>query len=701
MRSKPFAVLALAALAAALGWSACSSSSSSSKDAKALRRAQQRVAVLGFDGMDPTLARRMMDEGKLPNLKRLSEMGTFAKLETTQPSESPVAWASFATGVNPGKHNIYDFLVRDFDTYMPDLGGVKKEPPKFLWGWLPTQRPRIISTRGGTSFWVHAGRDGIRSTVLTVPMTFPPEEIPHGAMLGGLPLPDIRGTLGTFSYWATDLSSFEEGNVEFGGFLKRLLFENGVARTFLKGPENPILKQEERELKEKRKKEGSLSDKEEARLEELATGKDIDLPLEVKWSEGSGQVDLEIQGNRFSLKAGEWSGWIPLTFKANFLVKLHGMTQFYVVRADRELQLYANPVNFDPRNPPVPISKPDDYAAELAKEIGIYRTLGWAEPTDKALQEGRLDEAAFLYDSERAYEDREKIIFKKLAEDDWDLFVGVIETTDRISHMMWRLIDTAHPMYDAALAARYGDSIEKIYRRADDTVGRFMQQMPKDAVLMVVSDHGFHSFRRSVNLNTWLTENGYMVFQGQGNERKLTLADLFGRGRFWEGVDWGRTRAYAVGLGQIYFNLRGRESQGIVSPGAEYKALQDEMAAKLVQITDPEGGGLVLKEVYRRDDVYKGEYLQYAPDLQVGFNDGYRIGWQDTMGGVSRAVVENNNRKWSGDHCATAAEISGGVLFVNRKITVEKPHIMDVSPSVLKLLGVPLPGDVDGKPILQ
>jgi predicted AlkP superfamily phosphohydrolase/phosphomutase len=698
MRWKWLAVLSAGALAAALG-AACSSSASG--DAKALRRTRQRVAVLGFDGMDPTLVRKFMDEGKLPNLKRLSETGTFAKLETTQPSESPVAWASFATGVNPGKHNIYDFLVRDFDTYMPDLGGVKKEPPKFLWGWLPTQRPKITSTRGGTSFWVHAGRDGVKSTILTVPMTFPPEEIPHGAMLGGLPVPDIRGTLGTFSYWATDLSSFEEGNVEFGGFLKRLLFEDGVARSYLKGPENPILRQEERQLKEKKKKDGTLSDKEEARLEELATGKDIDLPLSVKWTEGAGQAEIEVQGQRFTLKAGEWSGWIPLTFKAGFLVKLRGMTQFHVVRADRELQLYANPVNFDPRDPPVPISKPDDFAADLAKEIGIYRTLGWAEPTDKALQEGRLDEAAFLYDSERAYEDREKIIFKKLEEPDWDLFVGVIETTDRISHMMWRLIDPTHPMYDAALAAKYGDSIEKIYRRADDTVGKMMAKLPKDAVFMVVSDHGFHSFRRSVNLNTWLTEQGYMVFQGHGNQQKLTLADLFGRGRFWEGVDWSRTRAYAVGLGQIYFNLRGRESRGIVSPGAEYKALQDEMSAKLVQLVDPEGGEPVMRAVYRRDDIYKGDYLLYAPDLQVGFNDGYRVGWQDTMGGVSRAVVENNNRKWSGDHCATATEISGGVIFSNRKLSTTTPNIMDVSPTVLKLLEVPLPTDVDGKPFMQ
>jgi predicted AlkP superfamily phosphohydrolase/phosphomutase len=667
---------------------------------KPLRRAPARVFVMGFDGMDPTLARKFMDEGKLPNLKRLADSGTFAKLETTQPSESPVAWASFATGVNPGKHNIYDFLVRDFDTYMPDFAMVKKEPPKFLWGMIPTKPPRVISTRGGTSFWIHAGADGIKSTVLTVPVSFPPEAIAHGEMLAGLPLPDIRGTLGTFSYWATDLSSFEEGNTEFGGFLKRLLFQAGVAETQLKGPESPILKQEEAELKAK-KKLGSLSDAERERLDQLATGKDINIPLSVKWDEGSGTANLDIQGTHLSLKAGEWSPWVPLTFKVNFLISVHGMTQFYVVRADRELQLYASPVNIDPRNPPIPISKPDDFAPRLAKEVGLYRTLGWAESADKPLNEGRLDEAAFLYDSERAFEDREKVIFKNLEHDDWDLFVAVIETTDRVSHMMWRLIDPKHPMYDAALAEKYGDSIEKVYRRADALVGKIQSKLPPDTVFMVMSDHGFHSFRRSVNLNTWLVRNGYMMFEGQDSSKK-GLADLFGHGKFWEGVDWSRTRAYAVGLGQIYFNLRGRESKGIVSAGAEYQALQEEIRSKLVELTDPDTGERVLRDVYKRDDIYKGEFLRNAPDLQAGFNDGYRVGWQDTLGGVSTsgAVVENNNRKWSGDHCATATEISGGVFFCNRKIDTTKPSIMDLSPTVLKLLGVPLPQDLDGKPLM-
>jgi len=164
-------------------------------------------------------------------------------------------------------------------------------------------------------------------------------------------------------------------------------------------------------------------------------------------------------------------------------------------------------------------------------------------------------------------------------------------------------------------------------------------------------------------------------------------------------VDWSKTRAYAVGLGQIYFNLRGREGRGIVSPGEEYQKLQEEIRQKLVTLRDPDTGERVFSDIYKRDDIYKGEYVKMAPDLQVGFLDGYRVGWQDTMGGIRRSVVENNNKKWSGDHCATATEISHGVFFCNRRIATKEPSIMDLAPSVLKVLGAPIPADYDGQPL--
>ncbi|MEZ5318279.1 MAG: alkaline phosphatase family protein [Vicinamibacterales bacterium] len=657
-----------------------------------VRPAAQRVFVIGFDGMDPTLARKWMDEGKLPNLKRLADEGTFSTLGTTQPSESPTAWSSFATGVNPGQHNIYDFLLRDPVTYTPELNMVHREPPAFLFNYIPIKRPVVTSTRGGTSFWVHAGAAGIRTKVMTVPVTFPPEPIEHGEMLAGLPLPDLRGTLGTFTYWATDLSRFEEGDTEFGGILKRLSFEGDVAESTLTGPPNPIVRQQLDALSP----DGRVTDANRARKAELETREDVLMPMTLRWDRAAKAVTILIDGRTVRLTQGEWSDWVPLTFRINMLVKVSGMTQFFLERADSEVRIYASPINMDPRNPPLPISTPASFAGDLATRLGVYRTLGWAESADKALNEGRVDEAAFLDDSNRAMDDRERLIMQALDDGDWDLFVGAIETTDRISHMMWRLIDPEHPMYDPDLAAKYGDAIENVYKRADDFVGRLRAKLPPDVLFMVMSDHGFHSFRRSVNLNTWFVQNGYMAFEGQQSEQK-TLADLFGRGRYFEGVDWSRTKAYAVGLGQIYFNLRGREGQGIVSTGAEYSALQQEIRSKLLQLVDPENGQPVFRDIYLRDDIYHGDYLGNAPDLEVGFNDGYRVGWQDTLGVITRAVIEDNDRKWSGDHCATATEISGGVLFVNRKLAEAAPNIVDLAPTILETLGVPMPTGLDGK----
>src|SRR5262245_35213735 len=152
-----------------------------------------KLVILGFDGLDPDLVRQYIDAGQMPTFKRLMARGGLYPLETTVSPESPTAWASFATGVNPGKHNIYDFLVRDHQTYLPDLGMVRRQPPKFLFDWIPIARPRVFSTRGGTSFWVTAGQAGVRSSVLTVPVSFPPGDVPNGAQLAGLPLPRLRG----------------------------------------------------------------------------------------------------------------------------------------------------------------------------------------------------------------------------------------------------------------------------------------------------------------------------------------------------------------------------------------------------------------------------------------------------------------------------------------------------------------------------
>jgi predicted AlkP superfamily phosphohydrolase/phosphomutase len=657
-------------------------------------RFNQKLVILGFDGMDPDLVQRFVAERKLPNIARLIQQGGLYPLETSHSPESPTAWASFATGVNAGKHNIYDFLVRDTATYLPDLGMVRREPARFLLDWIPTRKPKIVSIRGGTSFWVTAGAAGVRSSVLTVPVTFPPEDVPNGELLAGLPLPDIRGTMGTFYYFATDLSRYEEGNTEFGGILKRLVFDGGVARTELVGPPNPIVRQQ---LQAIRAKGQALTDADRAQIAELEAREDVRVPLTIRWNRDAGQraATVEIAGESIHLKQGEWSRWVDLDFHVNFFVRLHGMAQIYLMAAGPELQLYVSPVNWKPDEPPLPISSPASFSGALYDRIGPFRTLGWAEAT-WPLNEGRMDEATFMEDLHRAFEDRAQVILSRLDSPDWDLFVGVIESTDRVQHMMWRLIDPTHPMYDAKLASRFGDSIERVYRQCDTFIAEVLERLGPTVPLLIVSDHGFHSWRKSVNLNTWLVQQGYMALQGQApGEKKLD--DLFGGGEFWENVDWSRTKAYAMGLGQIYFNLRGREAKGVVGSGEEYRRLADDLSAALLTMKDPDDGSPIVRAVYERDDIYTGEFLHNAADLQVGMEEGYRVSWQTTLGGSPQGIVYPNMKKWSGDHGGYDYKTTAGVLISTKPISQSEARIIDIAPTVLKYFGLTVPKEIDGK----
>jgi PAS domain-containing protein len=288
------------------------------------------------------------------------------------------------------------------------------EPAEFLWGLVPTRKPKVESTRGGTSFWVHAGRDGIRSVVLTVPVTFPVEGVHHSDLLAGFPLPDIRGTVGTFSYWATDLSPAEAGNTEFGGILERLLFEDGVASTVLVGPDDPLVAKGEPRRR-------------------------LTVPLGVRWTEGASRVDLDLAGQEARLAPGEWSDWIPVTFRVNPLVRVRGMVQLHVVRADRELQglrlpgqprpSAARPPDLEPgglrpaaggRGGPLP--DPRLGGGDLAPQRGAARRGGLHGRLRPGLRRPRAD----LHEEPGAGR--------------LDLYLAVVETTDRVQHMMWRFI---------------------------------------------------------------------------------------------------------------------------------------------------------------------------------------------------------------------------------------------------------------------
>jgi predicted AlkP superfamily phosphohydrolase/phosphomutase len=619
----------------------------------------KRAVILGFDGMDPELADRFMAEGRLPNLARLRNQGTFRKLRTTYPAISPVAWSTFMTGVNPGKHNIYDFLARDLSNYLPFLSSVAIRSPKRSLKigkyTLPLGKPRISGMRRSTPFWHWLGQAGIFSSVIRVPVTFPPEKFP-GVLLSGMCVPDLKGSQGTFCLCTTRESA---GTFREGGVRVPMERDGEVCRSYVPGPEDPL---------------GGDS------------GRELRVNFEVKIDLRKNQARITADAENFTLKVGEYSPWVPVKFKAGLGFSARGICRFYLKAIAPEVEVYVTPVNIDPARPDMPISHPVTYSMYLAKLFGPYATLGLAEDT-WALNEEVLDDGAFLAQCYANHDDRERMLFDALEKTKHGLCACVFDTTDRVQHMFWRYLEEDHPAARNVPRDRRPMIIQELYRRMDDLVGRVTSQIDEDTLLLVVSDHGFKSFARCMNLNAWLHQNGYLYLKVGKNES----------GDWFEDVDWSRTRAYTMGLNGLYLNLQGREREGIVSPGEESDSLKEELCGKLDGLVDPASGRVGITGVFDCDAVYAGPYVDNAPDLIVGYGDGFRASWDSVMGKVTSKIFEDNLKAWSGDHCVDPRLVPG-VLFSNRKIAEEKPALVDVAPTILKLFGLGLPTHFDGKP---
>ncbi|PYX94234.1 MAG: nucleotide pyrophosphatase [Acidobacteria bacterium] len=617
----------------------------------------KRVVIVGFDGMDPELADRFMAEGRLPHFAQLREKGTFCPLRTTFPAISPVAWSTFQTGVNPGKHNIYDFLARDLSNYLPFLSSAQiKEPKRRLRIGkysLPLGKPEIKGMRRGTPFWHWLGKAGVFCSVIRVPVTFPPEKFP-GVLLSGMCVPDLKGTQGTFCLCSTRVQGdkFREGGV-------RIPIQRNGAKfhSYIPGPENP-----------------------------LGTGSELRLPFEIHPDAKRNRARISVDSENVTLNVGEYSEWIPVKFSAGLGFTAHGICRFYLKEISPELEVYVTPVNIDPGRPDLPISHPVTYSMYLAKLFGPYATLGLAEDT-WALNEKVLDDDAFLAQCYSNHDDRERMFFDSLEKTPQGLCTCVFDTTDRVQHMFWRYLDENHPAVKDVPRDQRPKVIHDLYARMDRLIGRVMEQIDDKSLLLVISDHGFKSFARGVNLNAWLHQNGYLVLQDGKNES----------GDWFEDVDWSRTRAYTMGLNGLYLNIKGREREGVLSAGAESEALKEDLRGKLNGLVDPASGKVAITGMFNCDVIYAGPYVENAPDLIVGYGAGFRASWDSVMGKVTGTVFEDNIKAWSGDHCVDPRLVPG-VLFSNRKITAEKPAIVDVAPTILKMFGLDLPTHFDGKP---
>jgi predicted AlkP superfamily phosphohydrolase/phosphomutase len=609
------------------------------------------VIVIGLDGLDPGLVEGLLSAGELPNLAKLRAQGGLARVATTCPAQTPVAWATFATGVNPGGHGIFDFLRRDPQTYLPDLALNRYEQKN---AFLP---PRAVNLRRGTPIWERLAEAGIAATVLRCPCTYPPDNL-RGRMLSGMGTPDLRGGLGSSTFYTSDV------NVE-PGESERIVFvhtNDSKITTNLIGPWHP------------------------------RTHADLQASMMVEIDRASRRVVIRVEGSARALEVakGHWSEWLPVKFCAGLLQTIRGLVRFYLVRLEPELALYASPIQFDPAAPLFPISTPPDYAAELSERIGPFATAGMIED-HTGLSNGRLDEEAFLDQCEDVWHQRTAMMLHELERFDEGFFYCLFDTPDRVQHMLWRHRELDHPANFGRPRPDLACALDDQYRRADSVLGQALAHGDDQTLVIVLSDHGFSSFQRCVDLNKWLYEQDLLALRADCSPG-AGACDLL------RGVDWSRTKAYALGLSGVFLNLEGREAQGIVKP-ADATPLKTAISRALCGLPDPERGEVAIRNVKAREDVYRGQYVGDAPDLLVQFARGYRVSWSTSLGGVSETVFADNVRAWSGDHIIDPALVPG-VLLMNRPFGGEGARLVDLAPTILSAFGLPPCPALEGSSLL-
>ena len=595
--------------------------------------AGKRMIVLGVDGMDPIFVQEHWSS--LPNLNRLRTEGDFRPLRTTVPPQSPVAWSSVTTGMDPGGHGLFDFVHRNPQTRMPMSSMAEASDPgkTFTIGpyIIPLTGGKVRQRRAGRAFWQILTEGGVPSTVIRMPANFPPADC-EAESLSGMGTPDLGGTFGTFSFY-TDDPNIAPGEVP-GGNVVRIGLQQGSTMLRIDGPANPL------------------------RTDHAITTASLTVHVDTD----ADVARFDLGERRFVLKTGEWSDWQHLEFPLLGGWKTaSGLVRVYLQKAHPYLRVYVSPVNLDPGNPALPISTPANYSRELAQKLGPYYTQGIAEETG-AYRAGLLSREEFLIQSKKVLADSLRMFRYELDRYQGGLLFYYFSSVDQNAHMLW---------------GKYESDLLEIYKAVDTAIGEAMQKAGRDTTLLILSDHGFARFDRAVHLNTFLMREGFLAL----DDPKNTSDE-----KYFPHVDWNHTQAYAIGLNAVYLNLQGRENGGIVQTD-ERKEIAERVAARLMEFRDPATGQPVVGQVYFPEQEFKGRNLQYAPDLLVGFNRGFRASWQTGLGAVPKVTVEDNTQAWIGDHCMKASEVPG-VLFCNRKIKADKPRLEDVTATILHEFGV-------------
>jgi predicted AlkP superfamily phosphohydrolase/phosphomutase len=634
----------------------------------------KRVVILGIDGLDPRLLERYMADGRLPNFSRLVAEGDMRDLQTSAAPQSPVAWSTFITGMDPGGHGIYDFVHRDPATMLPYLSMSRAVPAErnlALGSWvIPISGARVELLRQGRAFWEILGEADVPTTIFRMPVNFPPVEAPDSRQVSGMGTPDIQGTSGTFSYFTDVLPDNADSFT--GGKAFSVTVSGDRVEAKLPGPTNPF----------RRMLRNSSYGNREYESPQLTADFTVFLDRESK------SAKFEVGGREFVLGEREWSDWVEVDFEAvPWVASISALARFYLKEVTPGFKLYVSPLQINPEDPVMPISSPPDWSKQLCSCLDFFYTQELPHDT-KAFTYGVFSGREFWKQLEFV-NDEARLIFRHLFEEHSDgLLFFYFGSVDQGSHMLWHYTDEKHPNHqpDDFLAG----GIRATYERMDDVLGTVLDGIDGETTLIVMSDHGFSPFYRGVNLNTWLLEKGYV---------SLSDPSLQEESEFFLNVDWKRTTAYALGLNGLYLNVRGRERGGTVAPGKEYEEILDRLEADLLAMRDPETGERAVTKVTRPGRDFSGPFKDSGPDLMVGYNWGYRSSWESPLGKFPREVFVDNMNPWSGDHCIDARHVPG-VLISNRKITLASPALHDLTVAVLDEYGVPPLPEMIGKDCL-
>ena len=562
-----------------------------------------RTIILGFDAFDPVFFENLQGEGKLPHLTDLIARGGYSRFRVTNPPQSEVSWTGIATGLNPGGHGIFDFVHRNPETYALQVS------------LLPTQKNilgiQFVPPHNTQTIFDEAVQDGYPATSLWWPATFPAKIASPVRTIPGLGAPDIFGRLGVGVAYSMEPTSYDE---ELKTHLEPLYRQS--AGQYSGRVEGPLQK--------------TLTSTKKALLDFQLTFQD----------ENFAQLSLSKQ--KINLEIGEWSPIFEITFKVGFGISIKAVTRAILVKGEPAPVLYFLPLQAHPLHAPWPYATPKGFVKNIWKECGPFLTLGWPQDTN-GLEEGFITDDQFLDLCNQIFEERKCVFLHLLNSYDEGVLACVFDTLDRIQHMFWK---------------DRKDVIEDWYIKLDELVGEVQKRLTgkytdADIRLLIVSDHGFGNFDYKVHINRWLVDRGYLVQLSQKKQGDL------------KDVNWGKSRAYALGLNSLYLSLEGREGQGIVTPGERSDLIQT-LKDELLQWKGPDGGSVV-QNVYSQDEVFTGPLAAYGPDLIIGYHPGYRASSETGLGQWGEEQIAINKDHWNADHCFSAEAVPG-VLMSNRRL---------------------------------